>query len=185
MTDLVTPAHGVQLRGLRRSEYELLAEAGVFAGERVELIGGEVVRMSPQHELHSWAIMRLNAQLATLMQQGYEVRVQLPLAVDDVSLPEPDVAVTERQHSRVERPTTALAVVEVALSSQSMDLVHKASRYAAAGVPLYVVLDLVDGVAVAHRRPHGAAYEAIERLGPDDALDILGTRLDLAELLGA
>jgi Uma2 family endonuclease len=174
----------VELRGLRRQEYERLVEAGVLEGERVELIGGEIVRMSPQSEPHSWAIMRLTAQLAPLMLQGYEVRVQLPLAVDDVSLPEPDIAVMPRRTSRTERPTTALAVVEVAESSQAMDLVHKPPRYAAAGVPLYIVLDVPAGHAVVHPAPTADGYRSVRTVPRTDGVDVLGVTLDLDDLLG-
>ena len=52
------------------------------------------------------------------------------MAVDVVSLPEPDLAVTLPSTPR-EHPTTALVVIEVAVSSQRLDLVHKAPRYAA------------------------------------------------------
>ena len=123
MTDLLLAPDGVELRGLRREEYERLIELGSFDEERIELVGGEIVRMSPQLEPHSWAIMRLTSQLAALMSSGYEVRVQLPLAVDEWSLPEPDVAITAQQKSSDDRPTTALVVIEVASTSQTLDLV--------------------------------------------------------------
>lgn len=185
MSTLVRAADGVELRGLRREEYERLIDAGVFEGERVELLGGEIIRMSPQSEPHSWAIMRLNAQLAPLMVAGYEVRVQLPLAVDDVSLPEPDVAVMTRRSSRTQRPTTALAVIEVAVTSQAVDLVHKPSRYAAAGVPLYVVLDVPAGRAVVHTDPTVDGYRSIRTAVPGDVVEVIDVTLDLVELLGS
>ncbi|MGI9018500.1 MAG: Uma2 family endonuclease [Euzebya sp.] len=183
MTDLLMTAEGIDVRGLRREEYERLADLGVFEGERVELIGGEIVRMSPQHEPHSWAIMRLTSIFAPLMVEGYEVRVQLPLAADDVSLPEPDVAITDHQISRHDRPTTALVVIEVALTSQRMDLVFKPPRYASAGVPVYVVLDLAAGQAVVHRDPAGSRYTSVTWHSAGDDLDLLGITLPLTELL--
>ena len=95
MTDLIRPDEGVRVRGLRRVEFEQMVAQGMFEGEPIELLGGELVEMSPQGSPHGWAITRLNAMLAPLMGRGLEVRIQLPLAVDDVSLPEPDVAVTD------------------------------------------------------------------------------------------
>ncbi len=184
MTDLLLAAEGVELRGLRREEYERLAELGVFEGEQVELVGGEIVRVSPQLEPHSWAVMRLTAQLAPLMIAGYDVRVQLPLAVDEYSLPEPDVAITRGQRSPDDRPTTALVVIEVAATSQRMDLVHKAPRYAAAGVETYVVLDLAQRVAVVHTDPRDGRYQHLRRVAPGEDMLVLDASVDLTELLG-
>lgn len=184
MTDLVTPAPGVPLRGLRRVEYEALVDTGALEGTHVELLGGEVIETSPQGSPHGWTISRLTAQLAPLMAQGYEVRVQLPLAVDDASLPEPDVAVTDLSGPSA-HPVTAHLVVEVSLSSQRLDLVHKAPRYAAAGVAAYLVLDLRARQVVVHTRPGPDGYPSVRRAGPDEEVWVLGIRLDLAELLGA
>lgn len=184
MTELVVPAEGVQLRGLRRAEYEALVDLGLFEGEHIELLGGELVQMSPQGSAHGWVITRLTAQLAPLLAQGHELRVQLPLAVDDVSLPEPDVAVGDRSTPRA-HPTTVHAAFEVSVSSQRLDLLHKAPRYAAAGVPLYVVLDLPAAQAVVHTDPQAAGYATVRRVGRDAALSVLGVALDLVELLSA
>lgn len=184
MTALVHPSEGIEVRGLRREEYERLIDAGVFEGEHVELIGGEIVRMSPQSEPHSWAIMRLTAQLAPLMLAGHEVRVLLPLAVDDLSLPEPDVAVMPRRNSRTERPTTAEAVVEVTVSSHAMDLQHKPPRYAAAGVATYVVLDVLRRRVVVHTNPGADGYGSVVVADAGDEVRILDVTLDLADLLG-
>ena len=184
MADLLITADGVDLRGLRVEEYEQLADLGAFEDERVELVGGAIVRVSPQDEPHSWAVMRLTAQLAGLMPRGYDVRVQMPLAVDAVSLPEPDLAVTQGQRSPTQRPVTALVVIEVAATSQRMDLVHKPPRYAAAGVPLYLVVDLPARSVIVHRDPAGSTYRDVATLSETDRLEVLGESLDIAELFG-
>lgn len=183
MVDLVTPDRGVRLRGLRREEYERLVETGALEGEHVELLGGEIVEMSPQGPSHEWVIAELTRQLAGLMAEGYDVRVQLSLRVDDVSLPEPDLAVTEPV-ARGDRPSTALLVVEVAVSSLRFDLVHKAPRYASAGVPTYLVLDVPGRRAVVHTDPTPEGYGSIVELRSDDALQVVGVALDLERLLG-
>jgi Uma2 family endonuclease len=182
MVDLATPAPGVRLRGLRADEYEELIRLGVFEGEPVELLGGELLHMSPQGRLHEWPIVELNRQLAPLMAAGYDVRVQLLLRVDDRSLPEPDVAVTDRV-VRGGRPSTAHLVVEVAVTSQRLDLVHKAPRYAAAGIPMYLVVDVPAERAVLHTDPTAEGYATTVVLGPDDQLAVLGLDLDLRALL--
>ena len=184
LSTLVTTDDGIELRGLRRDEYQRLVEAGAFTDERIELIGGEIVRMSPQSEQHAWVVMRLTAQLATLMLRGFELRVQLPLAVDDGSLPEPDIAVTDPLPALSGHPTGAHAVIEVAVTSQRMDLFHKPSLYAAAGIPLYIALDVPTKRAFVHRDPDAGGYQTVDMLNPGDDLNVLDARLDLAELFG-
>lgn len=184
MTDVAVPAEGVRLRGLRRVEFERMVDEGLFVDEPVELLGGELVEVSPQGIPHGWVIEELTIQLAPLVAQGYAIRVQLPLAVDDVSLPEPDVAVTDRSAPSA-HPQRAHAVFEVAVTSQRYDLAHKAPRYATAGVPLYTVLDLSARQAVVHRQPQAGGYISTTHLKPGDDLDVLGTSLDLSRLLPA
>lgn len=104
--------------------------------------------------------------------------------MDEVSLPEPGLAVT-CPTGPTEHPSTAHAVIEVAVTSQRLDLAHKAPRYAAAGVPLYVVIDLADRQAVVHRDPGLEGYSRVERLGGADPLEVLGMPIDLGLLLAA
>jgi Uma2 family endonuclease len=182
MVNLVTPDDGVRLRGLRREEYERLVDTGVLDGQAVELLGGELIEVSPQGPSHEYVIAALTRQLSRLLAEGYDLRVQLSLRVDDASLPEPDLAVTDHV-VRGDRPASAHLVIEVSVTSQRIDLLHKAPRYASAGVTTYVVLDLPAHRAVVHTNPTADGYASLVALGPDDRLEVLGVPLDLGELL--
>jgi Uma2 family endonuclease len=130
-----------------RDEYYKMAEAGVFRpGERVELIGGKIVAMSPQNSPHYTAIRLIEDALRTAFGAGYDIRVQGPLDVSPSSQPEPDIAVvrgTARDYARA-HPSTALLVVEVSESSLAFDRGEKASLYASAGIPEYWIVNLPD-----------------------------------------
>src|SRR3989442_1740561 len=89
LADLVSPE---RLRPLRRDEFERMVAGGLFRDERVELLQGVLVEMSPQGTRHADTIQRLTAKLVQALVGRAEVRIQLPLAVSDESLPEPDVA---------------------------------------------------------------------------------------------
>jgi Uma2 family endonuclease len=80
-------------RPLRVAEFQQLVELGVFDGTRVELVGGVLVEMSPQGALHDAVIRRLNSLFVRAVGEAWEVGVQGPLDVDDISLPEPDLKV--------------------------------------------------------------------------------------------
>jgi Uma2 family endonuclease len=123
---------------------------------------------------------------------GWLVRVQLPLALDDISEPEPDVAVvpgTARDYRRI-HPSEAVLVVEVADTSLRLDRKRKASAYARVGIADYWIVNLVDGVLEVHRQPSREGrrwrYASVEILGPEAVVTPLaapGARVRVADLL--
>ena len=139
-----------------REEYYKMAEVGVFRpGERVELIGGRIVTMSPQNSPHFTAICLAEDALRTIFGAGYAVRVQGPLDLSPSSQPEPDIAVVRgsiRDYAS-DHPTTALLVVEVSETSLTFDRGEKASLYASAGIPEYWIVNLLDRRLEVYRDP--------------------------------
>src|SRR5437868_7545046 len=84
----------VRLRRFTRSEYERMAAQGILRpDERVELIDGEIVVMSPQGTRHMTVVRLIARALESAFGDGHDVRTQGPLAVGAHSEPEPDVAV--------------------------------------------------------------------------------------------
>lgn len=142
-----------EFRPLRRAEYERLVEAGVYEGQRVELLGGVLVEVAPQSEPHSDAIRFLNRVFGRSLGEDVELGVQTPLGVDDISLPEPDLSVLPAGRYRQAHPERALLVVEVAVSSLRIDLGEKARRYAAAGFPEYWVIEPIARRVHVHTDP--------------------------------
>jgi len=157
-------------RPLRRVEYERLAEEGFFEDERIELINGVILEMSPQNVPHSNPIQLLTRLLVPPLVGRADVRVQLPFAADDFSLPEPDFAVVSPTLSQVEHPSQAFLVIEVANSSLQFDRSTKADLYARVGVPEYWVVNVVDRVVERHLEPRGRAYARVDTLRPGDTI---------------
>jgi len=139
-----------------REEYYKMAEAGVFRpDERLELIGGRIVTMSPQNSPHATALTLTSEELRTLFGAGYVVRMQLPLDLSPSSQPEPDIAVVRgnvRDYASA-HPTTALLIVEVSESSLTFDWGEKASLYASAGISEYWLVNLLDRRLEVYRDP--------------------------------
>lgn len=151
-----------RLRPLRRAEYDRLIEIGAFdEEERVELLYGMLVAMSPQYPPHAEGISRLAEVLLPALRGRARVRVQLPLALSDDSEPEPDLAVVPPQDYAAAHPATAFLVVEVAGATARKDRGLKAQLYAEAGIPEYWVVDLAHAVVVVHRQPAGANYTLV------------------------
>jgi Uma2 family endonuclease len=167
----------IELKRWKRKEYERLVETGVFtAGDRVELIDGLLIVAEPQSAPHYTAIRLVARALSRAFGEGYDTRTQAPIALDETSEPEPDVAVVrgEFRDYTAQHPADPVLVVEVALTSLALDRGHKASLYARAGRPEYWIVNLVDRVLEVYRdpapspdAPYGWDYQVIDALGAD------------------
>src|SRR2546426_100587 len=127
----------VRMRRWTRKEYDQLIEIGIFhEDEPIELIGGQLVVAEPQGTPHVTALGLTADALRVAFGRGWVVRVQGPLALDDESEPEPDVAVVPGGHRDYlgEHPSRPPLVVEIADSSLEFDRHHKGSLYARAAV---------------------------------------------------
>lgn len=140
-------------RRFTREEYYRMAEMGLFNGERVELIEGDIVRMSPISPLHAACLHRVFEWISGVF-SGACVRMQQPLVIGD-SEPEPDIAVVpgKLEDYLDAHPTTALLVVEVAQTSVEYDREVKAPLYARAGVPEHWIVNLDEGCIEVYRDP--------------------------------
>lgn len=144
-----------------------MVAAGFFRDERVELIQGVVVEMSPQNAPHSYAIQVLTRLLMPRLVGRADVRVQLPFVAGADSVPEPDLAVVALGNYAAAHPNQALLIVEVADSSLRFDRQTKAELYARVGVPEYWIANLTDRIIERHSDPIGGAYARVTpfRLG--------------------
>ena len=155
-----TEAPETAMRRWTRVEYDRLIELGVFQpGERLELLDGWLVVREPQGTEHSAAIRRVLAVLRRTLGETWQIDSQLPVALDDLSEPEPDVFVVPKDPNsyRDAHPSHPLLIVEVAKSSYRIDHEYKASLYARAVVPEYWIVDLVHETVEVHREPEESA----------------------------
>src|SRR5713226_2683410 len=91
----------VQIRRWSRVEYDDLIEKHVFrSDERLELLGGELVVREPHGDPHTLAVELVNEALGAAFGPEWRIRVQLPVALDEESEPEPDVSVAAGQIGR-------------------------------------------------------------------------------------
>ncbi|MBI3726405.1 Uma2 family endonuclease, partial [bacterium] len=147
-----------QVRRFTRTEYERMAEHGILsADERVELVNGEIVVMSPQAARHAIVMHLIAEALKRAFGRGHFVRIQVPLALGPYSEPEPDVAVVAGSPDDYlnDHPKTAVLVVEVSDTTLAKDRGAKLGDYAAAGIEDYWVVNLkaVPPVIEVYRKP--------------------------------
>jgi Uma2 family endonuclease len=180
-----------EMHRLDVGEYHRMIEAGVFdEDDRVELLEGVIVDMSPQNAHHALVVERLSDPLFVKLPAEYVIRCQLPLTLSNLAEPEPDVAVLRRDtpRSRDSQPATARLVFEVASESLRKDREVKAPLYARAGVPEYVIVNLKEGLLEVHRDPDAAAgryrFQASLLKGERfSSADVAGLEFSIAELL--
>jgi Uma2 family endonuclease len=192
MSSVIEPY--LKTRGLRRVEYDRLVDLGMFAGERLELLDGLLVVREPQGSPHAATVGHLGQVLATAFGPGWHLRLHSPLALDNDSEPEPDLAVVAGAHRDYvsAHPSTAALVVEVADSSLRLDRL-KGGLYARAGIQDYWIANVVEGVLEVYREPlpaadapYGGVYRSAELLRPPATVTPLaaaGTRIQIADLL--
>ena len=157
------------VRALKRSEYDQMIELGLFQDERVELLRGVLVKMSPQLAAHASTVQKLNEPLMTRLQGRFKLRIQAPLALADDSEPEPDAAVVALGNYDAEHPSTALLVVEVSDSTLKKDR-GKASVYASAGIGEYWIVNIAARTVELYSSPEGDRYSEVRTLRPGETL---------------
>jgi Uma2 family endonuclease len=124
----VQQQHGTRLRSWTKAEYYRMGELGFFRGQRVELLEGRIVVLSPQNAPHFDAVETVAATLRRYFTAGFMVRMQGPLDLGQTTEPEPDVCVVTGKQGdyRQSHPTSALLVVEV--SDTSLSIVNLVGR---------------------------------------------------------
>lgn len=151
-------AASTEIRPLRRAEYDKLVELGAFGDERIELLEGALVPMSPIGTRHASAVDMLNLLLVRALGDRARIRVQNPFAAGDISEPEPDILVAPLGDYRAEHPAEAYLVIEVAESSLAKDRGVKLRIYAQRGVPEYWIVNVVARQVEVYRALQGGTY---------------------------
>ena len=138
--------------------FHRMGEAGIFGpADRVELIDGEIIDMSPIGVMHAAIVDVLARHFGRWAGESLFIRCQNPLRLDDLSEPEPDLTILR---TRADCYTTAhpgpadvLLVIEVADTSLAYDLGTKVPLYARHGIPEVWVIDAATRRTRVFRRP--------------------------------
>jgi len=174
-------------------DYHRMAADGLFSeDDRVELIDGEIVEMTPIGDLHCAGVRRLDDLFTSALGRRVLVDKEHPVQLGNWSEPEPDLALLARRDdyyaSGTPTPDDVFLIVEVADSSAGYDRRVKAPLYAREGIREYWLLDLQAGLLEVHRGPGPGGYQQIRRLRRGDSIaaeafpDVL---FSVADLLGS
>ncbi len=157
------PLDSAPRRKLKPAEFEAMAKAGIFTeDERVELIDGELVALTPPGERHIEVVELLTHVLVKAAPEGFRVSIQNPIPVGD-NRPQPDAAVLGRKRE-------PLLVIEVSDTSLRYDRA-KAVLYAQASIPESWLVDVKGRTVEVHSEPVAdGRYRNIRVLAPGDTL---------------
>jgi Uma2 family endonuclease len=162
--------------------FHRMGETGILGPEdRVELIDGEIIDMSPIGAWHAAIVDILARHFGRCAGESLFVRCQNPLRLDDVNEPEPDIAILRPRADFYTTghpgPADVLLVIEVADTSLAYDLGTKVPLYARHGIPEVWVIDAATRRTRVFRQPTGGRYadelsvEPHEPLSSDRVVD--------------
>jgi Uma2 family endonuclease len=172
------------------SDYYRMAASGIIMeDDRIELLNGEMIEMSPIGPSHTAHVKAINRVLSKLLEGQAIIGVQDPIVLDNLSEPVPDISVLKWRADDYllahPTPKEVLLVIEVADSSINIDRSIKLPIYAAAGISDYWIINLPEKKIELFSNPLGAVYQAISESTIDDevTLPVFNLRISVKSLL--
>ncbi len=173
-------------------EYYQMYEAGLFAnGERVELIRGEIIKMSPIGRRHAACVIRSSDVLTRKLGNRILLSVQNPLVLDNTSMPEPDIVLLKRKadfyESGLPQSVDVILLIEVADSTIDSDRELKIPIYAEDGITEVWLVDINNACIEVYRQPTSDGYQELLKYYRGQNLSILAfpdVNIAVDEILG-
>ena len=191
-TDLadILSRHPVSRHRITLEDYHRLGQAGILGeDDRIELLDGQLVDMSPIGPRHALAVDALTRLLVMAVAGRATVRVQNPIELDATTEPQPDIALVWQPWRGYPdahpQPADVFLLVEVADSSLELDRGAKLELYARAGIREFWIVDVTTNSVLVHRRPRGDGYELVTKIEPPGVLeieDLAGVQIPAAAL---
>jgi Uma2 family endonuclease len=173
-------------------QYHRMGEAGIFhEDDRVELIDGQIVEMSPIGPRHAGCVNRLTDLFSTLAGSVVTLSVQNPVLLGERAEPQPDFVVLRRRAdgyaARHPLPADVLLLIEVADTTVEWDRKVKIPLYASALIPEVWLVNLPADTIEVYRNPQGEGYTYVRTGRRDDTITpvhLPGAALRAGNILG-
>jgi Uma2 family endonuclease len=145
-------------------DYHQMIETGLLDERKVELLGGEIIEMSPEGAPHSSYCGEIGEYLRRILGDRAKVREAHPITLPNNSEPEPDIAIVRTRSTlyrdRHPYPEDIFWLIEIANSTLTKDLGMKKDLYAATGIEEYWVMNLSELVLVVFRDLTSSGYRS-------------------------
>jgi len=154
------------------AEIEAMVAAGIIAeNERFELIGGEIVPMSPKGAFHETVKKELIRYWPRHIPDDIDMNTETTFRLGERDFLEPDFVFWPRALGiRGLTPTVVQLLVEISDSSLDYDLGRKAAIYAGLGLPDYWVIDARKMITRIHREPRDGSFQSVVDLPHTETL---------------
>jgi Uma2 family endonuclease len=159
-------------------EYDRIVAAGALDDERLELIDGYMVKKMPKNPPHTWSTKVLVKALERLLIPGWTWRIEQPVRIPQYNEPEPDIAIVRGSDDddykhRTPGPTDVALLVEVSESTLDRDQGEKLLAYAKGNIPVYWIVNLVDGQVEIYTGPGTGGYRSRQVFNPGEAIAVV------------
>ncbi|MBR8827234.1 MAG: Uma2 family endonuclease [Gomphosphaeria aponina SAG 52.96 = DSM 107014] len=159
-------------------DYYKMAESGILTeNDRVELIRGEIVQMSPIGFKHAASVRKLAIILTKKIGERALVDTQNPIQLDDNSEPQPDVVLlkprTDFYEARHPQPADIFLIIEVADTTVKYDRDVKIPLYAEANITEVWLVDINNNCVEMYRKPTAHGYQNMQKFTGEESLSIL------------
>lgn len=154
-------------------QYYQMAETGILApDERVELIEGEIIEMSPIGPRHAMCVDRLVQLFVERLGRTVHLRSQNPVRLSNYSEPEPDITLAKRIDYSTRHPQgdDIFLTIEVSDSTLEKDRTLKQKVYANANIPEFWIVNLPEDVIEVYHKPAGDIYQDVQRFSREAEL---------------
>jgi Uma2 family endonuclease len=162
---------------LNVSQYHQMSEVGIFSeNDKVELINGEIIEMSPIGRRHTACVNRLNSVFSQLLGKKVIIAVQNPIILNNLSEPQPDIALLKPRADFYEsghpQPQDIFLLIEVADSSLEYDRDVKIPLYASSGITEVWLVDIYEQAIIVYCYPSENGYSDIQKLSRGEKMSI-------------
>ncbi len=159
-------------------QFHQMAESGILSeNDRVELIRGEMIDMSPIGRRHAGCVNRLVNFLIQLLGKQIVLAPQNPVELDETSEPQPDIALLKPRpdfyRNSHPQPEDIFLLIEVADTTVKYDREVKIPLYAEANIPEVWLVDVNQEVVEVYRNPLQGVYQDVQTLVKNQILSIL------------
>jgi Uma2 family endonuclease len=173
-------------------QYHKMVESGILTeNDRVELIGGEIIEMSPIGTKHAACVNRLVNLLINLLGKRIILAAQNPVALNDNSEPQPDVALLKPRDdfyaTAHPQPQDIFLLIEVADSTVIYDRQEKIPLYAQANIEEVWLIDINEQIVEVYQQPTATGYQHIQEFTSAQTLSIKAfpdVNISLDEIFG-
>jgi Uma2 family endonuclease len=188
MTKQIYP--GVLAHSFSVDDYHRMIDTGIITPDhKVELLDGQIVRMSPIGRFHAACVNRLNHFFSAIGADDLLISVQNPVLLNENSEPEPDLAILKFKKdfyaSGHPQPEDILALIEVADSSFEKDQEVKLPLYALAKIPEVWIVDLAKERVFVYQEPLDEGFKKMQSFnGSEKIVTGLPISITAKDILG-